>query len=77
MSQVKRKQTNDLTQGILAKNELLSSYKYFRYHILQGSTDKSLVSLDDGTFFTIDCNFPTFRVRDRRRQDPFFYISKK
>ena len=37
----KRKQTNDLTQGILAKNELLSSYKYFRYHILQGSPDNS------------------------------------
>ncbi len=37
----KRKQINDLTQGILAKNELLSSYKYFRYHILQGSPDNS------------------------------------
>ena len=33
--------STDLTQGLLDQNKMLTSYKYFRYHVLQGSPDSS------------------------------------
>lgn len=36
-----QQKVSDLTQGLLEQNKLLTSYKYFRYHILQGSPDNS------------------------------------
>jgi len=37
----KKNNTNDLTRGLIGTNSALTSYKYFRYHILKGSPDES------------------------------------
>ncbi|WP_025022391.1 YfhO family protein [Ligilactobacillus hayakitensis] len=36
-----KNQADDLTKGLLASNDRLAYYKYFRYHVLKGSPDMS------------------------------------
>ncbi len=47
-----RARDNDPSQGILAQNSALNTYRYLRYHVLQGSPDISYTIKADGPYGT-------------------------
>ena len=61
-----KNQTDDLTNGLLAANEKLAYYKYFRYHVLKGSPDMSYA-------LNISSNLGTETIAQPRQSKTSFF----
>ena len=61
-----KNQTDDLTNGLLAANEKLTYYKYFRYHVMKGSPDMSYA-------LNISSNLGTETITQPRQSKTSFF----